>query len=355
MQLADSLRKRNPWEDGGLFFCSVREGALRFLGERSAGRALLVTDESAVGAFREVTGPRCVSAVLDTSDALPLFSMPDEVALVLATGKGNTLSAARFFAGVRRVPVMTFPSSPALDGAYEREAALRLGGVTARVALADGDTVCDLSLMQPRLAEGYERLLLARLARLEARVLRCFGCASGSEEAEERAYAALSGLAEELSAREIVEKNATVQTCLRQGASCGEGGVLAERLGRDGSWRAFLQLSALYFAFFGKGKPQPFVPDYRERARAAGAAYCEQDIPTPTEYASRVCALARKRAVFFGDAESIVKNTGAYRKNLYSLAGRAYGGAGNLDELKRLPERTRGLSCIIRDFGLMDW
>ena len=120
MQLADSLRKRNPWEDGGLLFRSVREGARRFLEERSAGRALLVTDESAVGAFREVTFPRCVSAVLDTADALPLFSMPDEVALVLAAGKGRTLAAARFFAGVRRVPVVTFPSSSALDGAFER-------------------------------------------------------------------------------------------------------------------------------------------------------------------------------------------------------------------------------------------
>lgn len=355
MQLAQSLRKRNPWEDGGLFFCTVEEGAKRFLNEYPAGKALLVSDASAAGAFRTALAPRCVCAVLDADDALPLFSMPDEVALVLAAGSGKTLAAARYFALVRRVPVALFPSSATLCGAYERERELSVGGVNARVALADGEVVCDLGLMKPRLTEGYERLLLARLALLEARALRCFGIPQGNRTAEEAAYAALTNLGGELSAREIAEKNAAVARCLRDGMYRGEGATLAERLGHEGGWRAFLQLTALYSAFFCKGKPLPFVPDYRERARQAGERYTAQAIPTPKEYAFRACALERKRAAFCSELIQLEKQTGAYRKNLYALAGRAYGGAGSLEELKRLPERTRGLSCVIRDFGLMDW
>ena len=107
MRLDSSVPKIKPadggaYGGGGLSFCSVEEGASRFLRGR-AGKVLALAEDSAFSAMLPaVRLPRAVS-VLWEGDALPLFAMP-EVSGVLAAGGKEVLQAARFFAAVRGVP-----------------------------------------------------------------------------------------------------------------------------------------------------------------------------------------------------------------------------------------------------------
>ncbi len=357
MQLAEPLRKKNSsFEEGGggLFFCSAEEGALEVLRRFPAGKALFVTDKSAISAFRRVDSARAVNLVLDVSDALPLFGMPDETAVVLAAGGETTLQAARYFAAVRRVPAALFPSSSALYGALDKSATVNLGGMSAVVNLSDGDIYCDLGLIKPTVSEGYARLLLSRLALVEARALRLFRMKKESGQ-EERAFHELAGL-EQLSVSEIVRKNAVIADCEREGLYTGEGQVLARLYRTDGEWRAFCVLGALYEAFFAKGKPQRTVPDYKARSLRAGVPYSAQNIPTPQEYAHRAVALEQHRVSLMRELGLISKRFAAYRRTFLGFAERVCGNEkGGLKELKLLPEHSGGLTAAIRDFGLMEW
>jgi len=357
MQLAEPLRKKNSphgERDGGLFFCSAEEGASEFLKRFSAGKALFVTDRSSLSAFRKVDTARAVNLVLDVPDALPLFSMPDETAAVLAAGGESTLRAARYFAEIRRVPAALFPSSSALYGTLERSATVNLGGVSANVELSDGEIYCDLEFMKPTIADGYARLLLSRLALVESRALRLFRMIGESGQ-EERAFGELIQL-EHLSAREVVRKNAVIADCEREGLYAGEGQVLARIYRTDGEWRAFCVLGALYAAFFAKGRPQHTVPDYKARAARAGVPYSAQNIPTPQEYASRAIALDQQRVSFVRELDAISKKFATYRRTFFRFADRILANDGDgLRELKCLPEYSGGLTAVIRDFGLMEW
>ena len=81
MRLDSSVPKIKPadggaYGGGGLSFCSVEEGASRFLRGR-AGKVLALAEDSAFSAMLPaVRLPRAVS-VLWEGDALPLFAMPE--------------------------------------------------------------------------------------------------------------------------------------------------------------------------------------------------------------------------------------------------------------------------------------
>ena len=343
-------------DEGELVFCSSEEGMRDFMNRRPAGKLLIVTDGSALRAFRTCLPPRALCLVLDSDDCLPLFSCSDDVASIVAAGRESTLVLARYFAEIRKIPCALFPVSAALGGAFECDGRVRLSSVSTRVPLAEATVYCDQALLAPSLGQAYMRLLLARLALIEAKALRGFGLDGGSEGAYEQAFQALLPLqSKTLALQDVVTKNAVIRKCERGGMIRGEGICLANEIGRYGEEQAFFLLAALYSAFFAKGKPRLIVPDYAARARAAGAAYALQRVPTLQELVYRGISLERMRAELCWELSRFLEGETHFKANFYALTGRAVAPLGSAAALKYLPEQTAGLSAIIRDFGLMEW
>ncbi len=358
MKFAELLPKmKTPGEDsGGLVFCSTEEGVKTCLARHPAGKVLFVSDASALAAFRTALPRRAINVVLDTADSLPLFTASDDVAFIAAAGSATTLRSARFFADVRKIPCAVFPSSAALDGAFEREGEVFIQNRRYRVPLAAGSLFCDLKLCRDSLGTAYMRLLLSRLALIENDALRRFGITHEAPSAEESARLALFSLTKEtLSAEEIVFKNAVLRESERAGMRKGEGGELAKLIGGEGEERAYLLLSALYSAFFTYGKPRCTVPDYALRARRAKTTYAEQNIPTPKEYAERAVALEIMRSGMAAELNVLMKAETGFAKNYYRLTGRILPRSIDPEPLNILPEKVQGLTAVIRDFSLMEW
>lgn len=357
MKFAELLPKINPREEeGGLKFCSTEEGVKEMTASRPAGKSLFVTDGSALKAFRNCLPPRAICLVLDSDDCLPLFLTSDDFSFVAAAGKMNTVVSVRFFAELRKIPCSVFPVSAALDGAFDRFGEVRLEGKTARVPLKSAKVCCDKQLMQATAGQAYMRLLLSRLALIEAKAMRKFGMERGREEAEERAYQTLLPLrAEMLDLERVALLNAEIRRCERDGMYAGEGVRLAETIGTEGEEKAFFLLSALYSVFFEKGKPRLSVPDYEERARNANVPYAAQIIPTVQEFAHRAALFERVRADAVRELNAFLRGETHYVNNFFELTGRAPFKARQLFSLKILPERAAGLCTVIRDFGLMEW
>ena len=341
---------------GGLSFCPL-ENAVENAIPRFAGKILFVSDAHTLNRFAPFArGARAMSVVTET-DALPLFTMPDSVSAVFAAGGEVTIRSARFFAEVRRIPCLLFPSNAALFGVYEQTGTVWLCGEKSRVNLKDGEVYFDLSLLQPSLAEGYAALLLSRLALVEEHALRVFSRGE-KRDTYEKAYAAIepvTGVTE----KEIVTRNATLRQLERLGAPAGEGRTLARLHEAAGdtvpAWRAFCALAALYSAFFECGKPRSFVvPDYSMRANRAGTEYFHCIIPTCGEYAKRAVTLERMRGAFCTEMNSILRRKGTFVRTFRSLGGETPNVSSAL--LKTLPEHCpAGLSAVIRDFGLMEF
>ena len=357
MMFAELLPKTiTPEEEKGVLFCSSEEGVRDVIQIRPAGKLLFVTDAHALKAFRACLPSRALCLVLDSNDCLPLFAASDDVSMVVAAGQRSTLIAARFFAEIRKIPCAVFPVSAALDGAYEPCGKVLLSGTASLVPLKETKVYCDQALVTPSLGQAYMRLLLSRLALIEAKAMHGLGLEAGCEEAEERAYQVLLPLkAQSLTLEEVVIKNAAIRQCERDGMASGEGVCLAEQIGLQGEEQAFFLLSALYATFFSKGKARLKVPDYAARARAAGAAYAKQRVPTIQEFFHRATAFERIRAELSLELNALMEGETHFRRNFYTLAGRAPAEAREIWSLKNLPERTAGLCSVIRDFGLMEW
>lgn len=357
MEFAELLPKTNTKEEEDeLDFCSTEEGVREMLKSRPLGKPLFVVDGSALKAFRNCLPPRSLCLVLDSEECLPLFLSSDDSSFVVAAGKKSTLVAARFFADLRKIPCLLFPVSAALDGAFENFGEVRLENKTERVHLSEAKVGCDRSLMYPSAGLAYMRLLLSRLALVEAKAMRRFGSSVGKEEAEERAFKALLPLkAETLDFETVVRKNAVMRRLERDGMNAGEGVVLAAEIGIDGEEQAFFLLSALYSAFFERGKPRLSVPDYAARAKRANVSYAAQKIPTVQEFAHRSALFERIRADAYRELNAFLSGIIHYENNFFSLTGRAPAAAKQLSALKTLPEKSAGLSSVIRDFGLMEW
>ena len=358
MMFAELLPKTNApaGEEGGLFFCSTEKGVRKIAENRPAGKLLFVTDGSALGAFRTFLPSRALCLVLDSDDCLPLFATSDDVSSVVAAGGRGTLTAARFFAEVRKIPCAVFPACAALDGAYEKSGEVQTERFRKKVPLAEAAVYCDEALAESTAGQAYMRLLLTRLALVEARAMRRFGLSAGREETEERVYGALLPLVtKSLSFREVVEINAVVRKCESEGMSEGEGVALARLIGMKGEEQAFGLLSALYLAFFSKGKPRLTVPDYATRAKRAETPYSALSIHTPEEFAFRAASFEKMRTSFYREIKAILSGELHYRNNFYALTGRAPTTAKSLNELQLLPEKKTGLCSVIRDFGLMEW
>lgn len=317
----------------------------------SAGKVLLVS-EGACDIFSDaVCSPRTISVVFD-GDCLPLFSMPDGVSRVMAAGGSELLRAARYFAEVRGISCTLFPTDAALGGVYEKHAKVTLGGAVLTVPLGESKVVLDEEILSHSLFPAYLRILLARLAQIETQALSLFR----GEKREETPIE----IPEELDLKEIVLSNVRGRIRERDSAYVGEGVMLSELLRRSGEpfpeWRAFCQLSALYAAFFEKGKPRRyFTPNYSQRAARAGTNYPLSSVPTAEEYAIRALTLERIRAPF---AKAVLTLRG--ERKIYENASKLSGkplprDAGNLTPLSILPEHVpHGLSALIRDFGLME-
>lgn len=352
MQFGLSAPKRNA--DGG-YMCSVREGTERMFG-RTAGKVLVLAQGEAFSRIAFASRTSRALTVLWEGDALALFSLP-EVGCVLASGGQDVLCAARFFAAVRRVPCALFPTQATLDGVFERRAQVHILGKAQDVALAEGELFCDEELLRASLAEGYARLLLSRLALLEARMTGLICRRPFGGQAYERAFALLEPVRGELTAEQVVEYNLRMRLLEREGAPVGEGRALA-RLYCDApqpSLWAQRALSALYYAFLGRGKPRAFlVPDYRARAASSGAAYEALHVPDAAEYAARALALERARGELYAE---IVHLRSAHAAQLRAV--RALGGgqapAPDLSKLVLLPELVPdGMCAVLRDFGLLE-
>lgn len=354
---ADLLPKRNPEGlncegEGSCLEYTEEEGSVREAISRSGGKTLLVYDGNDCEFTAAASSPRAISLVFD-GDCLPLFSMPDGVSRVLASGGAELMRAARYFSEIRSVPCTLYPVSASLEGILEQRGFVCIGGEPASVPLKGAEAiVCRKTALEGSLAEGYARCLLARLAALEARALAKF-----SQRGDEEYIAEFPALAEE---EDIVKCNFLQREKERLGFPAGEGVCLASLLRERGekfpNFRAYLQLSALYAAFFEKGKPRRyFTPNYKQRAEEAGGAVFS--VPTPEDYVRRAMTLERIRAPFAREAAAISDEREERTKIISRLAGEpVQKKAGDLKALKLLPERAPGgLTEVIRDFGLMEW
>lgn len=349
MRLADRpVPKRNDEIECGedrLCFTNAEEGARRFLQAHCAGKTLVVSD---VGGYKALAGvavmPKSVSLVYD-GDALALFSMPDGVGCVLASGGEDVLRAARYFAHVRSVPCALFPSSGTLCGAFETRGKIALMGEEREVPLADANVYFDLN-NGFSLSEAYTHVYLTALARFEEDALAAFR----GERAVKRPPITLCISCPDRA--DLVALNADLRRAEPYGAA-GEGDLLARLYRRDGNrrpvYRAFTELLALYYAFFKCGKPRKyFVCDYAARAKTAGKPYYAAGVPTPQEYASRALVLERIRSQKIFELKEILTS---WRQSPFCMKQAA--SLLDLNNLKYLPEHGGGLSAVIRDFGLL--
>ena len=340
----------NETIDEKITFCNAEEAIRASM--NCAGKVLLVSDGSTI--FSDAAcSPRTISVVFD-GDCLPLFSMPDTIAKVLASGGEELLRAARYFAEVRGIPCVLFPTDGALDGALDTKGKIFLAEEKLTVTLKEGEVLCDTALLSPTLSSSFGRLILSQLAAIEARAVAAF-----RHEEENFCEAEIP---KELTAEEIVRANARqrVKEC-----SCyaGEGVILAQLLRERGEkfpeWRAFLHLSSLYAAFFEKGKPRRyFTPDYRARAILAGTEYTLTGVPSAEEYVIRAMTLERIRASFAKETLALANEKEKFQRIIARLSDGVHVPlrGGDLSRLKILPEYApNGLSAIIRDFGLMEW
>ena len=353
MQLISaSVPKRNApsgVQDGQneLVFTDAKEGIAAQFSAFPGGKIALVSDGGSLPLFREYAlSPRALSLVSE-GDALPLFSLPEGVRCVIAAGGRETLLMARCFAAVRRIPCVLVPSEASLAGASEARAGVLVGGERAMHRLAPARILCDRTRLLPTLGEAYARLLTARLSSFEGRALAAFGMG------EERPAFALPEAAFEPVVRASLALPAPMQE--------GEGFVLAARLCADGEeqpfWRAYLQLTALYAAFFRFGRPRrSFVPDYSLRASRSGSDL-PAEVPSPGQYALRAMALERIRGRFAEEAAALAEERPAEAEKVSSLSPRPVSlRGGSTFRLRYLPEYAPGgLACVLRDFGLMEW
>lgn len=353
MRLDSSVPKTNPADcgkggGGGLSFCNTEDGAAWFLRSR-AGKALVLAENTAYASLLSaVRSPHTLSALWE-GDALPLFAMPD-VSCILAAGGEKTLSAARFFSAVRGVPCALFPAQAAMDGVFCARGEVTVGGNGIRVPLAAGQVFCDCGLLRGTLAEGYARLMLARLALFESKATGLICRRAWGGTAYEAAFS-LTDFRGELSAEEVVRRNARLRVLEDGGLPCGESAAA-----EGGAYQRWNALTGLYLAFFVKGRPRRYaVPDYAARAARAGVAYAALRIPSREEYAARAMRLERVRGELLAELRTIVARRSAYERALRTFALLSAGKA-DLGILKTLPERAAdGLCAVIRDFGLMDW
>lgn len=335
-----SAPKRNPEVFGRAeSFLSLQEIVPAFF-RRTAGRTLFVSDEEAFPKIAFAARmPRAVNVVVER-DALPLFGMP-EAAGVFAVGGADVMRAARFYAAVRRVPCVLFPTESELYGAFG-QGTVPLKGDKLEYPLADGEVYFDKTLFSDA-AEGYAGLLLSRLALFERKALFLF---DGGEKPSEEAFGILMD-AEEPDLKEILLKNAALR---RMNFEKGEGEILARSMG---NFAAFETLMKLYVAFFRCGSPLKYaVPDYEARAKAAGVSYFGMRIPTEEVFTRRALVLGGRRAEFLRELSLISKKSATYRRVYRSLGGKP--AAAKTEPLKTLPERSNGLSSVIRDFGLLE-
>lgn len=354
--LGDLSPKKKPregkeYEGAKIEFCSEEESVKEQLA-LSCGKTLLLFDGNDFVFAKTAMNPRAISVVFD-GDCLPLFSMPDGVSRVLASGDEELLRAARYFSEVRGVPCVLYPAHSALEGTVEDMGYETIGKERLFAPLAQAERiVCDETRLKDSLAEGYARILLARLAAIEWDALAHF-CGKEPKEQEAEFPSAPEG-------KEIALANFRQRNKERGGFPAGEGkalwALLKERNEKYPAWRAYLQLSALYAAFFEKGKPRRyFTPNYRKRAEDAGGAFFS--VPTAEEYVLRAMTLERIRAPFARAAAALSNEREEQARILSALAGEPVTTrAGDLGNLKILPERApQGLSAVIRDFGLMEW
>lgn len=357
--LQGSVPKMTPERemyDSELRFCGAEE-ALRELLANASGKVLFIADSGFFSVFAPVSHPRAIFVVLESEDALPLFTMPDGVSGIAAVGGEFTMRAARYFAEARGARCLLFPAEPAQDGVFEADGEMSVGGIVTRVALAKANVCYDLQILRPALASGYARLLLSQLERSEERAL----CMLERREVcalYEEGYAAARC---DASAEEIIRANAALRRLEAQGLAVGEATVLARILAEKGipepEWQAYRALAALYSAFFERGKPRRYcVPDYAARTRRVGADYSAQSIPSTGEYAARAMRLERMRAELVREFSAFFRGLSAQRHILSTLSGNFVRDRDVRQQLKTLPERMRGgLTSIIRDFGLMEW
>lgn len=353
MDLAFSAPKTNPWtEQGGEVFSSLEQSFFAFA-NRTCGKILVVTDKTAYARLAfAVRHPRSLCVVLEAEDALPLFSFSDAGA-VFAAGGDFVLRAARMFSALNRLPLLLAPSDAGLCGAIDRAAVL-VDGNRANFPLAEGELCLDLALLKPSLAEGYARLLLARLAVLEARAAALL-LIRPSDFADEM-LSALSVLDKDCGAEDIVRANFSLRRLESEGAPTGEGTVLAElHHGEARRIRAFCELFALYAAFFRRGHPRKYtVPDYSARAKKAGTTVSLP--PTAEDFAQTIFNFERRRADLSRLLEPVERGYSRYLRTYSRLSGKAIVKKRDLSVLQYLPEHCpEGLTALIRDFGLMEW
>ncbi len=332
--------------ESGPIFCKTEEAVRRALA-LSPGKVLLLSDGAL--ALSPFASPRTLSMVFD-GDVISLFSMPDGVSRVLAAGDGETLLAARYFAEVRGIGCTLFPSDASLEGVREQKGEVLLSGKLVTVPLKEGETVCDVERMRPTFANAYARFLLERIAKIETDALNAL----------KGTHLEIGELPEEIhSAEELIAFAFSRRGAEAEGEYGGEGVALSRLLADEPipCWSACLMLSALYAAFFSKGKPRRyFTPDYRARAARAGTVYPCPSVPSPEEYASRALTLECIRAPFASRALAFCDERELQYSAMLRWSDRVPQRCGRTDILKLLPEHAPfGLSAVIRDFGLMDW
>ena len=358
MKLDRTLLPMNPEDgegEGAPRFCSLQQGAREFAA-RTAGKLLFVGDRKSFSALAfSPRLPRAVCVVLDSADALPLFAMPDGVGGVFAAGGADTLRGARAYAALNRLSCVLAPCGATVEGVFGSEGKVRFSGREDSYPLATGQLILDKALLQPTLADGFARLLLARLAVFELRAKAMLGLGQEDRIAEDM-FPLLTCLEGEPTDEDILLANVRLAALEAGGEPAGEGHVLAALFGGEQPrLRAFCALFALYSAFFTHGKPRKYtVPDYGQRAEYAGTRAGTP--PTAEEYARRSMLLERRRGEIVRELNLLGRRRADWLRMSARLSGKYFSSGGEAPVLKTLPEHApSGLSALIRDFGLMEW
>ena len=246
---------------------------------------------------------------------------------------------------VRRVPCMLAPAQSALDGVFCKRAEVVVGGSRMEFPLAEADAVCDRRLLEPSFAEGYARLLLSRLAVFEARAMRIL---TGEGEPCEEAWALLAALTGEPDGETVVRLNGELRMLERDGAFTGEGVVLARLYGgSDAAYCAVRALSALYAAFFKRGRPRCAVP--------MPQSYGDSLPPTVRECARRAMRLETHRKDLLRELSVLLRGSARERRIYATFAGRRPPSRISAEKLYELPlHAPQGLCAVVRDFGLFE-
>lgn len=304
-------------------FCPLGEAGELAKTLLPCGRAAIFADGGAQMA--QVRGQladlRPVCAVIGREPLAGLFSLPDEVRVVVALGT-RSIFAARFFATLRGGFVLAVPLSAAAEGVFE--AALPQGYAQAGYPLRAPDIVLADEALLSGLSGAAGYAALAALCAEDLALHALF--AEGAEDpAFSRAAEAFLSYGE--GEKGLFCACSLLRLALRRSpvlpAVCA-----AEAYGGD-AFPLFAHFAARYARFLEKEEPRRyFVPDFTGRVLRAAEVTGERAAALLKNIAVPTAAECRRRIQVFAEARGALRARGELLRSFVQRAGRLYAAHG---------------------------